>query len=109
MSDVTSFPNVLRAQPDTVILAGGTGAIVIRVQAAEAWDAVRVSCLPTTSVSDIKRAAMRVLLPDVEAIAEYCVKYRGFLIDDESQALSQTGARASSTLFITARRRRPLL
>lgn len=109
MSEPMLFANALRAQPGAIVLADDANAITLRVQAAEAWDAVRVTCLPTATVAEVKRAAMQVLLPDVAHTDEYCVKLRGVLVNNESMSLSQVGARAASTLFITARRRRPIL
>lgn len=103
------FANALRAQPGAIVLADGADAVTIRVQAAEAWDAVRVTCRLTATVAEVKRAAMAVLLPDVVATDDYCVKFRGALIDNESISLAQAGAKAASTLFVTARRRRPIL
>lgn len=103
------FANALRAQPGAIVLGEGADVITLRVQAAEAWDAVRVTCHPTATIADVKRAAMRVLLPDVAATDDYCVKLRGVLIDNEQLSLAQAGARAASTLFVTARRRRPIL
>jgi hypothetical protein len=103
------FANTLRAQPGAIVLADGADAITIRVQAAEAWDAVRVTCSPSASIAEVKRAAMQVLLPDVQATDDYCVKLRGVLVEQEAVSLAQAGVRAASTLFVTARRRRPIL
>ena len=103
------FANALRARPGAIVLADGAEAITIRVQAAEAWDAVRVTCRPSATVAEVKQAAMRELLPDVETRDEYCVKLRGALIANEAVTLADAGVRAASTLFLTARRRRPLL
>jgi hypothetical protein len=103
------FANSLRAQPGTIVLADSPDAVTIRVQAAEAWDAVRVTCSLSATVAEVKRAAMAVLLPDVPTTDDYCVKLRGALIDNEAVSLAQAGAKAASTLFVTARRRRPIL
>lgn len=108
MSASMLFANTLRAQPGTIVLADGSDAITLRAQAAEAWDAVRVMCRPSATVAEVKRAAMAVLLPDAAA-DDYCVKLRGVLIDNEQLSLTQAGAKAASTLFISARRRRPIL
>jgi hypothetical protein len=78
------------------------------VQAAEVWDAVRVEVTPETPVRDVKQAAMALLLPDVEQIDSYLVKLHGAEVSNEAQSLQAAGARDASTLFVTARRRRPV-
>ena len=110
-SAASHFVNALRVRPEVIVLAPAhvTSPWVLRVQAAEAWDAVRVECTPDTTVREIKRAAMANLLPDVEQHDGYMVKLGGAEVRDESQTLRAVGARDASTLFLTARRRRPLL
>ena len=78
----------------------------MRVQCAEAWDAVRVELSRATSVLDVKRAAMSVLMPDVDDIGEYVVKLNGFEVHDERQSVEAVGALDGSTLLVMSRRRR---
>jgi hypothetical protein len=51
---------------------------------------------------------MAVLLADVDDPAAYLVKLRGAEVTDEGQSLQGAGVRDASTLFVTARRRRPV-
>ncbi|MCA0376867.1 MAG: hypothetical protein LCH84_14535 [Gemmatimonadetes bacterium] len=106
------FPTMLRARPGTIVVGdvpAGVEPWTLRVQAAEAWDAVSVLCLPTTTVYAVKQAAMAALLPDVTALEDQVVKLHGYLVQDESRSLQAVGAQDASTLFLAPRRRRPLL
>ncbi len=106
-----AFVNQLRVRPDlllTVTPAGAPSTWTIRVQAAEVHDAVRVACSPDSRVTEIKREAMRVLLPDVSALEGYLVKFRGAEVRDEGISLGDLGAQDASLLFIASRTRRPL-
>lgn len=109
-SPAPHFVNSLRVRPEVITLAPAhvTSPWVLRVQAAEAWDAVRVECTPDTTVRDVKRAAMAVLLPDVTDHDGYQVKLHGAAVDDEALSLRAAGAKDASTLFVTSRRRRPI-
>lgn len=105
------FVTGLRVHPArqlTVSPEGVTPTWTIRVQAAEVHDAIRVSCAPGTKVADIKREAMRVLLPDVSAIDGYLVKFRGAEVRNEALTLEALGAQDASLLFVTSRTRRPI-
>jgi hypothetical protein len=105
-----AFPNTLRVRPQILRTAppGALTVWTVRVQAAEAWDAVRVECTPETPVSEIKRVAMADLLPDVAEVNSYMVKLHGAEIMDETRGMAAAGAMDASTLFLTSRRRRPL-
>ena len=106
-----SFVTQLRVRPDvtlTVTPEGTSPTWLLRVQAAEVHDAVRVACTPESRVADLKRAAMRVLLPDVSALDGYLVKFRGAEVRDEGVTLGALGAQDASLLFLTSRTRRPL-
>ncbi len=104
------FVNSLRVRPTIIQLAGAQTPVVwtVRVQAADAWDAVRVEATPETPVRDVKQAAMAELLPDVEQFDSYMVKLYGAEVVNEAQSLQAAGARDASTLFVTGRRRRPV-
>jgi len=106
----THFVNTLRVRPEIIRLASEQVPVLwtVRVQAAEVWDAVRVEVTPETPVRDVKQAAMALLLPDVEQIDSYLVKLHGAEVSNEAQSLQAAGARDASTLFVTARRRRPV-
>ncbi|MFN8980692.1 MAG: hypothetical protein ACK6DP_09270 [Gemmatimonas sp.] len=105
-----SFVNALRVRPEVLRLAPPDTDMpwTLRVQAAEAWDAVRVECTPDTTVGAVKQAAMANLLPDIAQPEAYLVKLHGAEVRDEGLTLRQVGARDASTLFLTSRRRRPL-
>lgn len=104
------FVNQLRVRPEILRLVpeGTAAAWVVRVQAADAWDAVRVVCTPDHTVRDLKRVAMANLLPDIAELDSYLVKLHGADVDNESVTLRAAGARDASTFFLTSRRRRPL-
>lgn len=103
------FANTLRVRPEVLRVVAATAATVwtVRVQAAEAWDAVRVECSPESTIAEVKRAAMANLLPDMTETDAYMVKLHGAEVN-ELQSLRAAGAKDASTLFVTARRRRPL-
>jgi len=113
MSTTTSaggqFVNTLRARPGVLeAVPVNSARWMLRVQAAEAFDAVRVACDPTTRVIDVKVLAMQSLLPDVAQPDSYMVKLHGAEVVNETLTLEQVGAKDASTLFLTSRRRRPL-
>jgi len=105
-----AFVTQLRVRPDvtlTVVPEGTAPTWLIRVQAAEVHDAVRVACAPASRVADIKREVMRVLLPDVSALDGYLVKFRGAEVRDEGITLGGLGVQDASLMFLTSRTRRP--
>jgi hypothetical protein len=108
--DGERFVNSLRSRQEAISIAGANAATAwtVRVQAAEAWDAVRVVTLPGASVLDVKRAAMAELMPDVDDIDGYVVKLRGIEIHNERASLEASGALDGSTLLMMSRRRRPV-
>ncbi len=104
------FVNQLRVRPEVLhaVPSGATASWTLRVQAADAWDAVRVACAPESSIRDVKRVAMGNLLPDVVELDAYMVKLHGAEVENEAMSLRAAGALDASTLFLTSRRRRPL-
>ncbi len=87
--------------------AQGASPITIRVEVPERWDVALLSASPTSSVSDLKRAALHDVLPDEDA-ADYVIKLRGFEVLDENVSLENAGARDGSIFLLTHRRRRPV-
>jgi hypothetical protein len=85
----------------------GVGALTIRVEIPERWDVALLSAAPTTSVSAVKLAALRELLPEADA-SDYVIKLRGFEIYDENVSLEDAGARDGSIFLLTYRRKRPV-
>ena len=78
----------------------------LRVQSAEAWDAIKMEVAPGTLVHDVKEAAMRALMPDIASIDQYVVKLGGFEIANERVSVQSCGAVDGSTLLIMSRRKR---
>lgn len=110
LADPVPFVVSLRVPAEALALApaGTPGLLALRVQVAEAWDAVRVEALPSTPVSEVKRAALAALGDTGEAPEAYVAKLRGREVRDEAQSLAEAGVRAGSTLLLIARRRRPV-
>lgn len=104
------FVNSLRVRPEVLQVAtpGSAATWVVRVQAADVWDAVRVECSPESTVRDVKRVAMRNLLPDIAEQDSYMVKVHGAEVTNEAATLRAVGAKDATTLFLTSRRRKPL-
>lgn len=103
------FVTQLRTRGDAVDLADGAGdAFLIRAQVHEAWDAVKVRITPATPVARIKAAALAVLLQGTAEPDDYVAKVRGAEVHDEGRPASESGLRAGSTVFVHARRRRPV-
>jgi hypothetical protein len=96
------------AEPLVVPAPPGAPTWTLRVQAAEAWDAVKVVCAPEAPVAAVKAAAMAALYPTDQVPAEVVVKLRGAEVGDEAQGVRTAGALDGSTLFLALRRRRPV-
>jgi hypothetical protein len=79
----------------------------LRVTVQDAWDEVPLDLPPTTSLADLKRAALDATKvrrdPD-----EYVVKFRGFELLDESRSLADSGLVANGAVIVLPRRRRPV-
>lgn len=104
------FVNQLRVRP-AVLRVGSPDTSTtwtVRVQAADAWDAVRVACTPDSTVREVKLVAMATLLPDVPEPEACVVKLHGAEVANEAMTLTAAGARDASTLCLLFRRRRPL-
>ena len=89
------------AEPDAIPLW------TIRVQVAEAWDAIRVQVSPSTLVSRAKQAALDILMTDSNDPDAYEVKHRGELVDAQS-TLQDAGVKDGSTLLVIGIRKRPV-
>ncbi len=107
---MSRFVTSLRVAPTIISLAGAQAPMVwtVRVQCAEAWDAVRVEIVPETNVCDVKQAAMAALMPDVHDVNDYVVKLRGIEVHDEHLSMRASGAVDGSILLVMSRRRRPV-
>ena len=103
-----AFVSTLRTSGSAIpVGAQGASPITIRVEVPERWDVALLSASPTSSVSDVKRAALHEVLPDDDA-ADYVIKLRGFEVLDENVSLENAGARDGSIFLLTQRRRRPV-
>jgi len=103
------FAAKLRARPGVVRLAPVDSARIwiIRVQVAEAWDAIRVEASPETRVGQVKRAALDILMADGDDVEAYEVKHRGVIVS-EDDSLNNAGVKDGSALLVISRRRRPV-
>lgn len=84
-----------------------TGAIPLRVTVLDAWDAVPLALPPSTSVGDLKREALARARVRGDP-ADYLVKFRGAVLDDEGRSLQDAGVPANAPLIVLRRRRRPV-
>ena len=105
-----AFTGQLRSRPDTIVLGAGDAAErwTIRVQSAEAWDAVRFSAPPTEPVIALKARALEELTPGAGGPEAYVLKLGGVEVLDESATLAAAGALDGSIFFLAHRRRRPV-
>ena len=105
-----TFASQLRVKRSEVIRLAPPGSPVlrVRVQSADAWYAVRVDAPADTSVLAVKEVAMRELHPEVEHLADYVVKLRGWEVLDEHQSLGLAGVVDGATLLVHHRLRRPV-
>jgi hypothetical protein len=79
----------------------------LRVTVQDAWDEVPLDLPATTSLVDLKRAALDAtkVIRDPD---EYVVKFRGFELLDESLSLADSGLVANGAVIVLPRRRRPV-
>jgi hypothetical protein len=108
---VTAPPFVaqLRSRPGIVRLGtDGQPRITLRVQLAEAWDAVRIETPPSEPVAVVKGAALAALRPNEDPSEAFVVKLNGFEVLDENVSVADSGASNGSTFLLSYRRRRPV-
>jgi hypothetical protein len=84
-----------------------SGMLPLRVTVLDAWDAVTLDVPPTTSLGDLKRAALARARVRGDPDA-YLVKFRGAELDDETRSLQEAGVPANAPLIVLSRRRRPV-
>jgi hypothetical protein len=103
------FVASLRTRREFIRLgAADAPAITIRVQLADAWDAVRIDAPASESVRAVKSAALAALATEAERDDEYLMKLRGFEVLDEDASLAEVGAVSGSIFLVAFRRRRPV-
>ena len=105
-----SYVGQLRARPDTLVLGPEVAGVrwTIRIQAADLYDAVRLSVAPSEGILACKTAALRALLPNVEHHQDFALKLHGGEVRDEAATLAETGATDGSIFVLVHRRRRPV-
>lgn len=98
----------LRARPGTLVVGGADAGPrwTMRVEVPEVWDVVRLDASSATSVLEVKRAALDVLLSGTAMVDEYVVKLNGAAVLDERASVAAVGAVDGSIFLITHRRRR---
>jgi hypothetical protein len=103
------FVSSVRVRPRPIVLARpGSELMSVRVEMPDVWDAVRVEASTSTTVAELKRAALEELYPKAMADGNIVLKLRGFEVLDEQASLLDAGARDGSCFFMTFRRRRPV-
>ena len=106
-----AYVGQLRARPGTLTLgdAASTAARwTVRVQAADVYDAVRISAPPSEPVLAMKVAALHALQPNVEHHEDFMLKLHGAEVRDEAGTIGETGAIDGSIFLLVHRRRRPV-
>jgi hypothetical protein len=86
----------------------GEQAIMVRVELADLWDAVRISVSSNEPVVSVKRAALQALGTGDEPAEEFVMKLRGWEVLDEGESLADAGAVNGSIFLLAHRRRRPV-
>jgi len=103
------FVTEIRTADDVIRVGGGNGSVMhLRVQVAELWDTVRIDASGTTSVAEVKNAALEAFFPARSNSGDFVTKLRGFEILNESDSLEASGVRDGSTILLARRRRRPV-
>ncbi|HWC73233.1 MAG TPA: hypothetical protein VG454_04780 [Gemmatimonadales bacterium] len=87
----------------------GDGRYPVRVMVTDAWDTVQVQVDDATTVSQLKREALRAALkqPPLDD-REYEVKFRGAAVLDESQTLRTLGAVPNAPFIVLPAHRLPV-
>lgn len=106
---MSALLNGLRSRRDPIALGpDGPGAITVRVQVAELWDAVTLRCAEGTSSTALKQVVLDALGERHHPASDYVLKLRGFEVLDESAPVTVAGAREGSTFLMAFRHRRPV-
>ena len=91
-----------------VLSFGVPGAITVRVQIPELWDAITVRCAEGTSCRALKQAVLDAFGEHHHAADEYVLKLRGFEVLDDHVPVTVAGARDGSTFLLSFRLKRPV-
>lgn len=79
----------------------------LRVTVLDTWDEAVLTLPPSALVSDVKRLALE-RAKVTRSPAEYVVKYKGALLDENGRTLADAGLPPNSALIVLPRRRRPV-
>ena len=105
---MSSLVGELRSKRAPLELASGPGAITVRVQVAEMWDAIRVVTHPDTAISELKQRVVNEFFPGHEYLDDFVLKLRGWEMLDENQSIKAGGMVDRSIVLLSRRRRRPV-
>ena len=109
MTTAAPFVSSVRVRPRAIVLARpGAELMSVRVEMPDVWDAVRIEATPSTTIAEIKRAALDALYPRALPDGNIVLKLRGFEVLDEQATLIDAGATDGSCFFMSFRRRRPV-
>jgi len=103
----TPFVAQLRSKRPPIELANGAGALTLRVEVADQWDAVRVVVSESTLIAEIKNRVVSEFYPDV-LVDDLMLKFRGWEILDENVTVKDVGLLNGSIVLLGYRRRRPV-
>lgn len=105
---MTALVDQLRSKRPPLELASGPGAITVRVQVAEMWDAIRVTTHPDVAVTELKQRVVNEFYPGHEYLDDFVLKLRGWEMLDENQSIKAGGMVDGSIVLLAHRRRRPV-
>jgi hypothetical protein len=105
---VSAFATQLRTARAPIFVASGPNAITIRVEASDIWETVRVTALPSTTVSEVKMRIVAELFPAGDLPDDFVVKLNGWEVLDGRASLADAGVEDGSILLLAYRRRRPV-
>ena len=84
-----------------------TAPLPVRVTVLDTWDDIALTLPGTTSIADLKRAAL-VQSRVRRAPAEYVVKYNGAELYEPGNTLANAGVVPNGALIVLRRRRAPV-
>ena len=81
----------------------------VRVMVTDVWDQVSLTVAPTTTIADLKRAALtQALKRRSMPLQDHVVKFKGAQVLDESTTLAELGAVPNSPFIVLPARRQPV-
>jgi hypothetical protein len=100
------FTASLRTAQTIELGASDAPRLTIRVQWLEGWDAIVVIAPASTTIVEVKAAAMHRLDAAGTPLGSYVVKHRGDEVLDEGMTLAAAGVADGGILSVSRRRRR---